>query len=143
MDDCGNSASALETFYVYRTLHSDESWAAILGCCSVSALPNIDFGMMVFAANEKEAIARGRELYEKIHKWDSDRDNVRRFAAAALKSVTAHYIQRSPNERPGGGELDALAKITMDMAIAMNKEYKSHFERLDKMEQYNEDSEGI
>lgn len=134
MSDDYNTAGTLDAFYVYRTLHSDESWNAILGICNVNKLPNIDFGMMIYAKNEREAIARGRHLYEKIHKWDSDRDNIRRFAAAALKSTIAYHLGKGPLD------FDELAKVTMNMAMALNREYKSHFDRLDKMENENENS---
>jgi hypothetical protein len=133
-----SSGDALETFYVYRSLHSDESWNAVLGICRISKLPNVDFGMRVFAKNEKEAIARGRDLYEKIHKWDSDKDNIRRFAAAALKSMSSGIVGKGPLKGIGGSEIKTIAEVTMKLAIATNEEYNKYFESLD-----NENTEGI
>lgn len=121
----------LETFYVYRSLHSDESWGAVLGGQSAESLPNIDFGMTVYAKNEKQAIARGRDLYEKIHKFDSDRDNVRRFAAAIVKSVTKDHLRRSSNGKLSEGELESIKQETMRVAIALNDGFTEHFNRLD------------
>ena len=78
-----SDASALEHYYVYRSLHSDESWGAVLSISSTGKLPNLDFGMHIYARNEKEAIGRARDIYERVHKLDSSRDNIKRFAAAA------------------------------------------------------------
>lgn len=117
--------STLESFYVYRSLHSDESWGAALGCATISSLPNIDFGMMVFAENEKQAIARARDLYERIHHLDSDRNNVREFAKEALNSVVRSKLRK-------GGEIEGkekeIAKSTMKVAVEMNNEFKGHFD---------------
>ena len=89
-------ASNLETFYVYRSLHSDETWGALLGCSNVCILPNVDFGMLVYARNEREAILRGRELYERIHKNDSDKDNIRRFVYSALRQAMEEGLDPGP-----------------------------------------------
>lgn len=113
-------ASDLETFYVYRSLHSDESWGAILGCSHVCRMPNVDFGMRVFARNEKEAIMRARDLYERIHKNDSDRDNVRRFVYSALRQAMEEGL--SPEE---------AADKAMQYAVTLNKKFKSHFDEED------------
>lgn len=116
----------LETFYVYRSLHSDESWGAILSSADIGQLPNIDFGMTVYAINEKRAIARARDLYEKIHKFDTARDNVRRFAASAIKSVVKSYMQRC--DRLSDGEREAIAKETMGIALELNRQFQEHFD---------------
>jgi hypothetical protein len=130
--DYNSGGEPLETFYVYRSLHSDESWGAVLACGSIRKLRNIDFGMRVYAVNEKDAITRARYLYEKIHAYDSDKENVRRFAAAALKSTSAHYIGKGPLNKVSDEEIRELAKITMKMAVETNEEYNRHFERLQK-----------
>lgn len=117
----------LETFFVYRSLRGDESWGAVLGCAPISRLPNADFVMKVFAKNEKHAISRARLLYEVIHKYDSDRDNVRRFACAALKTVILTE-----------DDSDLAAAKTMDYALKMNEEFSRHFDNLDK-EQFLKD----
>lgn len=109
--------SELETFYVYRSLHSDESWGAILGCASVNSVPNVDFGMLIYARNERSAILRGRELYEKIHKNDSDKDNIRRFVYSALRQAMEEGLDPGP-----------AAEKAMEYAIELNNKFKQHFE---------------
>jgi len=79
----------LEKFYVYRSLNNDETWGAVTLHNYLSILPNVDFGMRIFAKNEKEAIGKAKATYDKIHVYDSDKENIRRFAAAALK----HFIK--------------------------------------------------
>lgn len=120
-------SNSLETFYVYRSLHSDESWGAALGCGTIASLPNIDFGMTVYASNEKEAIARARDLYERIHHLDSDRNNVREFAKEALNSVVRSKLRKG--EKIEGKEKE-IAKSTMKVAVEMNDEFKRHFENV-------------
>ena len=110
----------LETFFVYRSLHSNESWGAVLGDSPISALPNSNFVMKVFAKNEKSAIARARDLYQVIHKYDSDKDNVRRFACAALKTAVVNHAD--PNN---------AAEWAMERAVAINKRFTQHFKELD------------
>ncbi|MHA2280149.1 MAG: hypothetical protein ACXAC5_04645 [Promethearchaeota archaeon] len=122
----------LETFYVYRSLHSDESWGAVLADADIRKLPNIDFGMRVYAINEKGAIARARYLYEKIHAYDSDKENVRRFVAAALKTTSAHYIGKGPLSEVSDAQIRELSKIATKMAIMANEEYNNYFEQLQK-----------
>jgi len=123
LDDV-SGGSPLETFYVYRSLHSDESWNAVLADSSLRKLPNIDFGMRVFAINEKEAIARAKDLYEKIHAYDSDKENIRRFAAAALKSTVTYHIGNKLNDE----DIKKLSALTMRLAVELNKEYNKYFE---------------
>jgi len=110
----------LETFFVYRSLSPNESWGTLLGVSPISFLPNADFVMRVFAKNEKEAITRARLLYEAIHKYDSDKDNVRRFACAALKVAVIN--QADP---------DTAAEWAMTRAVAMNRTFNKHFAELD------------
>jgi len=81
-----------ESFYVYRSLHSDESWGAVLLGSSTKNLPNIDFGMRVFAQNEKEAIARALKLFEKYHRFDTSKKNVKEFMTAAIESIANGYV---------------------------------------------------
>ena len=121
--------SKLETFYVYRTLNpGDESWGAIIGLKSTLSLPNLSFGMKVYAVNEKAAIARGRDLYDRIHKFDNDKDNIRRFAASALKTNIKIYAGsiEGPNEK----QLEDLASVSMNMAVTLNKQYRKYFDEL-------------
>lgn len=124
-------SNSLETFYVYRSLHSDESWGATLGCASVTSLPNIDFGMMIYAKNKKEAIARARDLYERIHYLDTDRNNVREFAKEAFNSVVRSKLKKG--EEIEGKEKE-IARSTMRAAVEMNDEFKRHFENIEGRE---------
>jgi hypothetical protein len=112
---------ALEKFYVYRSISRSESWGAVI-FGGESKLPNIDFGMKVFAVNEKEAIAKAKEAYDKIHAYDSDKENVRRFAAAALKAIVQN--DTSINE-------EIAATKAMVYATALNVEYTKYFSALD------------
>jgi len=128
--DNDDDGGRLETFYVYKSLHSDESWRAILSGGNIKELPNIDFGMRVFALNEKEAIARARSLYEKIHTYDSDKENIRKFAAAALKYTLSKYsITDGLNDK-----IKNISQITMKIAIGLNDEYNKYFEQLKEKE---------
>lgn len=112
----------VEKFYVYRSLHNDESWGAIIMVGEMPhGLPNIDFGMRIFARNEKEAIAKGKLNYDKIHTYDSDKENIRRFAASALKTFT---------ER--GEDSELAAKNAIKYAVQLNKEYNEYFRSLEK-----------
>jgi hypothetical protein len=122
--------NSLESFYVYRSLNSDETWGAVLADSDIRKLPNIDFGMLVFAVNEKEAIIRGRLLYEKIHAYDSDKENMRIFTAAVLKSASKHYIDKGIAD----GQINDLAKITTRIAAKVNEEFNKHFQKLQENE---------
>ena len=112
----------LETFFVYRSLHSDESWGTVLGDSPISNLPNADFVMKVFATNEKEAITKARKLYEKIHHYDSDKDNVRRFACSALKAMVSKY-----------SDVKAATEAAMGYAVEMNTKFTEHFKKMNKL----------
>lgn len=111
----------LEAFFVYRSLHSDESWDATITSAQISSLPNIGFGMRVFAKNKKEAITRGRYLYEKIHKLDSDIDNVKQFMSSILSGLIKTNF--SQNEH----EVDMLVSKSIDIAIKSNDALKLYF----------------
>ena len=107
----------LEKFYVYRGLNNDESWGTVVLDGDLRRLPNVSFGMRVFAINETEAITRAKKEYDKVHAHDSDKENIRRFAAAALKSVI--------------GTGDHVVKRTMEYAIDLNDKYIEHFKRIE------------
>lgn len=133
LEDTISESILLEKFYVYRSLHSDESWGALL-IGSETTLPNCDFLMKVYAVNETAAIARARHLYETIHKNDSKRDNVKRFAAAALKSTTrmlCRDIQKSDDSVASDEQVEAAAKLAMRLAVSMDNEYESYFKKID------------
>ena len=116
-----SEVSTLEGFYVFRSLHSDESWGAlIIGSSMPSKLPNIDFGMKVYATNEKEAIGNAKTIYDRIHAYDSDKENIRRFAAAALK----YFIQDCSEQ--------IAAEKSMKYAVALLDEYNKHFNEVEK-----------
>ncbi len=114
----------LEKFYVYRSLNNDESWGTVLLDGSLTKLPNVSFGMRIFAINETEAIARAKKEYDKIHAYDSDKENVRRFAAAALKQVMKHEMNAS-----------VVAKKVMKYSLNLLKEYNEHFKRIENEQQ--------
>lgn len=119
--------SRLETFFAYRSLHSDESWGAVLGSSQVNSLPNIDFGMTVFANNEKEAIARARDLYEKIHRFDSERGDMREFAKEALNAILRRQESIEGSEKE-------VVKSAMKAVKEMNDEFNRYFENVGKRE---------
>ena len=126
-----NNHDDLESFYVFRTLHSDdESWGAVLGVCSVDKLPNICFGMMVYASSKRDAITRGRYLYEKLHKHDSDKNNVRTFAAAAIGPTITSYFKNNSDESIKEN-LDVVGQTAVEIAIITNKKYKKYFKDLE------------
>lgn len=113
---------SLEKFYVYRSLQNDESWGALLlGSRLAEKLPNLDFGMRIFASNSKEAISKAKVIYDRIHVYDSDKENIRRFAAAALKSCISRFNDDAPR----------IAKESMKYAIALLEEYNKHFNKLE------------
>ena len=122
------SSSDLEVFFAYRSLHSDESWGAVLGCAEVSTLPNIDFGITVYARNEKEAVTRARDLYERIHQFDSDRNNVREFAKEAFNSIIDKDYNRFLNSSK------EVTSMAVNAAVEMNDEFKRYFEKVGKRE---------
>lgn len=118
-----SGGSPLERFYVYRSLHRDESWGAlIIGNSLSERLPNIDFGMRVFATNEKEAIGKAKIIYDRIHAYDSDKENMRRFVAASLK----HFIQNNSAE--------VAAEKAVEYAVATLDKYNNYFNKVEKNE---------
>ncbi len=82
VEDCDPN---LETFFVYKSLHSDDSWGAVIVSQSAK-LPNSSFLMKVYAVNEKEAIVKGQEAFNKINKRDRHSD-LRFFVSSALQSI--------------------------------------------------------
>ena len=111
-------SDTVEKFYVYRSLHSDESWGALLMSGDMSKLPNITFGMKIFATNEKNAIAKAKAIYDRLHTYDSDRRNIREFAAAALRCFS------------GKMGATAAANKAISYAVKTNERYKKYFEGL-------------
>lgn len=124
------NSSCFENFYVYRSLHSDESWGAII-VGSHSSIPNCDFLIKVEATNEREAITKGKTLYDKIHKFDSVKSNVKYFAGAALKSVVSAVCD-SPKALAEihNDTVSHITRTSMRLAIAMNREYEQYFESI-------------
>lgn len=121
----------LEKWYVYRSLHSDESWGAVI-IDTGAILPNCDFLMKVFAKNEKEAIARGRNLYEKIHKFDTTIENMRRFLSATVKSTSDALIAEKGlgmlAENPN--EIEIATKVAMDLAVSLNNQFEKFIKKI-------------
>lgn len=116
--------TSLEKFYVYRSLNNNESWGAVvIGYDSLDKIPNIDFGMRIFAINEKQAIAKAKSTYDKIHAYDSDKENIRRFAAAALKSLVKADLKP-----------DQAAAQAIVYAVQTNNKYNSYFEKRKKQD---------
>lgn len=116
--------SNLETFYVYRSLHSDESWGAVLASSNICKLPNIDFGMVVYATNKKQAISRARDLYERIHASDSDRKNVREFATCVLGAVSRAMLK---NGGSFDGKEEKITRSALSIAVKMNEVFNEYF----------------
>lgn len=119
----------IEKFYVYRTLGPDNTWGAIiLGDRMAERLPNLSFGMKIFAQNEKLAVAKAKEVYDKIHAYDSDKENVRRFISSVLKSLLSHAPNADYNDT------QAIAEKALKIAVQCNDEYNKYFEELEKSE---------
>jgi len=125
-------ASPLEKFYAYKSLHSDESWGAMLAIAGLYKLPNVSFGMMVYAINEKEAISKARVLYERIHKWDSDKDNVRRFVTAALNEMLQTYKEKHPDMPLDQWEYHLIGDMAVRSAVETNQSFVKHFDKLEE-----------
>lgn len=126
--DLSTSGGPLETFYVYRSLLPNESWGAVLAECKIIHIPNINFGMHIFARNKKEAIARARDLYERIHIYDSDKKNISKFTAAALKTISK-YLTLEPGENISN-KLQTIAELAIQLAVQTNKKYNEYFRKL-------------
>lgn len=114
----------LETFYVYRSLHSDESWGALLADAPIYKLPNIAFGMMVHAENQKQAISRARDLYERIHANDSDKKNIREFSTCVLGAVSRAMLK---NGGSFDGKEEKITRSALKIAVKMNEIFNEHF----------------
>jgi hypothetical protein len=110
-------SQTLEKFYVYRSLHNDESWGTVLLSSIVSKLPNISFGMKIYEKNEKAAIAKAKEVYSKLHMYDNDKKNIREF----VTSILHYFLDMDPV---------AAASKAMTYAIEMNSKYKEYFRNL-------------
>lgn len=113
----------LETFYVYRSLHSDESWGATLATSGIKSLPNIDFGMTIYAKNEKEAIYRARTLYERIHQEDSEKSDIKDFTKEAMNALVNAYGQAQGVK----GIEEKIAKSSLILAVEVSNLLKKHF----------------
>jgi hypothetical protein len=131
LKDFINEDIILEKFYVYKSLHSDNSWGAIVLVSALEKLPNISFGMKVFAKNEIEAIRKAKDTYDRIHGLDVDKDNIRKFVSASLKALLAC----NPHEAP-----QTMALKALEYAVAMNEQFKKHFEEIN--EQVSGNNEG-
>lgn len=110
----------IEKFYVYRELGDESKWGAlILGDNLADRLPSLAFGMRVFAKNEKEAISKAKEVYDRAHAFDSDKENIRRFASSALKGYIEVYGAH--------GKDGEIADRSMSLAVKMNERYNEYF----------------
>jgi len=118
----------VEKYYVYKELNTGK-WNAVLSGVSTDFLPTISFGTRIFAFNEKDAIGRAKKTYDEIHAYDSDKDNIRRFAASGFKAVLDKY---GPEKYPDNDDLDLISDITVGAAIRLNKKYIEHFKELEK-----------
>jgi hypothetical protein len=122
-----NEDIIIEKFYVYRMLDEESRWGAvILGDKLTERLPNLAFGMKVFAPNEKEAIAKAKVVYDRIHAYDSDKENIRRFASAVLKSFSV-YARGAADK-----EIAEMATEVMKFAAKTNEEYNKYFRELEE-----------
>lgn len=102
-----------EKFYVFRRMTGDEKWNAVLLESSLGVLDNIDFGMKIFARNEKEAIARGKAQYDVMHSNDGYKRTILRFVESY---TTKHGTTLTPHE-------------IVHLAINLYNECDSHFKR--------------
>ena len=123
----------LESFYVYRSLHSDESWGAVLSQSTTCRLPNISFGMKVFAKNERAAIIRARNLYERYYGSESSERMISSFATEAIGPIVAESVR---NVNFNETMMRNAAKLVMKFSIVMEEEYRKHTEEV-KDEQEN------
>ena len=120
----------LEKWYVYRSLHSDESWGAML-IDAREVLPNCDFVMKVYATNEKEAIGRGRDLYEKVHKNDGKKDNIKRLTASTISTVLAKVYENSDGPVLNDNTIHDVAVLAVKLAVKADEEYEKAVKNLD------------
>jgi len=127
MDNYELEDSSLDSFYVYRSLHSDESWGAILSQCNTFKLPNISFGMKVYARNEREAIIRARDLYERNYNPTGIQKVALAFASESIAPIIAKSM-RETNFNPT--IMKDAAKLIMRFSHAMEQEYRNHLKEL-------------
>lgn len=119
------AGSSVEKFFVFRRINHDETWGAItLDCGDLYRVPNIDFGMKVYAKNEKAAIARGKAEYDKIHAYDNEKESVRRFASSALRAIIVGSAGNTD-------DLDDITEQTMKIAVMLTNKYNEHFKERD------------
>ena len=117
--------SDFDKFYVYRSLHQDESWGAlILDSSTLNNLPNLSFGMKIYARNEKEAIIKAKLVYDKIHAYDGDKKILSEFMAVALGPLV--WFQGDKNYP------DIVAEKSLNYAKVALKQYNEHFNELEK-----------
>lgn len=130
-NDCGynqmgnfnNESIELEKFYVYRSLHSDNSWGTVVFGSDVCKLPNVSFGMKVFAKNEIEAVSKAKEAYDRIHGLDMSKENIRKFSSAALRALIVSPSISDPEE---------ISQKALEYAIQMNQKFREHFGEIEK-----------
>jgi len=112
----------VEKFYVYKTLGIDNKWGAlIMSDTMAERLPNLSFGMKIYAQNEKLAITKAKETYDKLHTYDSDKENVRHFVPSALKLFITRVGDISKVDT------NIVIKEVVKIAVGMNKEYLKYF----------------
>ena len=107
-----------ETFYVYRYIGLHEKWDASLAERFTQELPNISFGMKIFAQNEREAIAKGKLAYDKIQSGYSHRVNVKEFMRSIASSV---YTKET---------LDHTNESILDVSIKLVRDYEQYCEKI-------------
>jgi len=113
-----------ETFYVFKPIALNEAWDAIIGDSLINNISNSSFIIKVFAKNKRDAISRGRDLYERIHKLDRDKENIKYFAGCVLSG--------NMNNPP-----EVTAENSLAFAVAMNDKFKEHFRKIEQEEGIN------
>lgn len=105
----------LETFFVYRCIGPDDVWGTIIGSSIINNLPNSDFVVKIFSRNEREAICKAKELYDKIHHHDSDKGNIKQFICYALNIMLTKH-----------SDINTATEATMKCAVSMNNKFKEY-----------------
>lgn len=106
----------LEKFYVYRKIsYESEAWGAILLGSPTDKLPNINFGMRIFAKNEKEAIDRARRKYDETYDVHNKDKMVKDFANKAMSAILSKYNVEELNDNL----LDIIAEKSLKSAKLM------------------------
>ena len=120
----------IDKFYVYRSLHNDEAWGAkVINIATLEHLPNISFGMKIFAKNEKEAIAKAKVVYDRLHLLDGDKENIRKFVAAILGSEKTDMFDKNKF---------VFIQRAMEYAIEANDQFNQYFNDLRNQDELNE-----